>query len=168
MRYVKQTLEADLDLSPETLPILDHYLTHIAKTHTPHTLDLTTLVSGAYFGEVVRQHYEDVRWFFDKDHPERARIEFARCFLHFNPFAMAREVLCQGDVPGWVALFQMQDADRERADRALTALGEMEAGDYYRLSTRFEALQTIVPAIMDLDQDQAFVSAEVYAAALKR
>ena len=74
--FVKEALQIELDFTPETLPILDHYLRVKAASPSPEVRDLLVPPLGAYFGEVVRRSMQGVRWHAPEEHYESYRVEF--------------------------------------------------------------------------------------------
>ncbi len=169
VKFVEQALKVTLDFEPETLPVLDHYLLDVAAKNAEgaaHTHQLITSLCGAYFGEVVRRHFEGVRWHYQPDALETSRLEFAKFFLSFNPFGMAYEALIQQAAPGWRAHFEVLDKDRAKAAHVLETLGDVREVDYYRLSTRYESLETLVANLIDDKAPPTLFSAEVYARVL--
>src|SRR5262245_51798976 len=123
--FVKEAVGVELDYTPETLPILDHYVRghatgkDVQRART-EIRDLLTPPLGAYFGEVVRRNFPGVRWHipgYDPSDYTGYRLEFETIFLHFNPMGIAREALEQTDVPGFGANFQVLDEARQELER---------------------------------------------------
>ncbi len=140
-QYVLAATGVMLDLTPETLPVLDHYLAGARAAH-PDLKDLVTRAAGAYFGELVRSLYP-ARWRLTDD-VAGWRLEFERCFLHFNPAAFAREAIEGADIVEGGAGYGVATSDLDVLQAALAVFGEVSADDYYRLSTRLEALGPLV------------------------
>ncbi|MFW6023294.1 MAG: DUF6278 family protein, partial [Myxococcota bacterium] len=141
LQSVKQVLGVDLDATQDTLPLLDHYLSEVPEDASDEVLGLVGPMAGAYFGEVVRRHLPGARWHAPHGEHPSWRIEFDRCFLHFNPVGMAFEAIMGDDISGWSAHLSVLDADKDRVREAIEALGEVEAEDYYRLSVRYEVIE---------------------------
>src|SRR5687768_1752387 len=55
VRFVKRALQIALDYTPDTLPLLDHYLRSASDISKEEILSLHVPAAGAYFGEVVRR-----------------------------------------------------------------------------------------------------------------
>jgi hypothetical protein len=154
-RFVKEALSLDVDGTPETLPILDHY----ARTRAgagqarEEVRDLLTPALGAYFGEVVRRALPGVRWHVPADAEDYAsyRLEFELIFLHFNPLGIAREVLEQDEVEESGATFQVLDEAREALHGALEETGGVSLDDYYSFTIRFETLEQVISVLSALE-----------------
>ncbi|HEX6245463.1 MAG TPA: DUF6278 family protein, partial [Polyangiales bacterium] len=62
VRFVQQALSLELDYTPDTLPLLDHYLQSAQDVSKEEVLSLVAPAAGAYFGEVVRRQLGPARW----------------------------------------------------------------------------------------------------------
>jgi hypothetical protein len=138
----------ELDLTPETLPLLDHYAALLSSPRD-EIVSLLAPMSGAYFGEVIRRRLEDGEWSIDPDDYSKWRLRFDRCSLTFNPIGTALEVLLREDVPDWGAHLQAAPEDRRRIQRALEVFGEVHDRDYYTFSVRFEAIEQAYLALLN-------------------
>ena len=146
--FVKKTLALELDYTPETLPILDHYLRTRAERTTDEVRDLLTPPLGAYFGEVVRRSMQGVRWHAPGDEYENYRLEFDGVFLHFNPLGVAAEALDGDDVEGFGANFQILDESRSTVEEALARNDAVTGEDYYSFTIRYETLELVVSVLL--------------------
>jgi hypothetical protein len=169
VRYVKEALGFELDFSPETLPIVDHYLRECAHDLGAEGVALLAPVAGAYFGEVVRRALGGARWYCAGEEHRRYRLEFERVFLCFNPLGVAAEVISQADEGDWAAHLQLLPEAREAVEGALQQGGEVRLEDYYSFSVRLETLQSVLDVLAGLESaregpPRTFNSA-VYAAA---
>lgn len=161
---VLRALAFDLDFEPETLPVLDHYLAKAdAKNET--IVDLVASMAGAYFGEVVRRR-ADSAWHAPPGEFTSWRVEFRRCFLHFNPIGMAREAILRTDEEGWGAAFEMDDADRAAIEASIARLPPIGRTDFYRLATRFEVLTLILDYLIASERGERTYDAAYYSAAI--
>lgn len=153
VRFVHDAVALTLDFTPETLPILDHYVRTKANRPTEQIRDLLTPALGAYFGEVVRRSMEGVRWHAGGEDQAAYRIEFDAVFLHFNPLGIAREILAQeeSDLP---ANFQLLDEARIPVEDALAQDGEVRSEDYYSFTIRYETLELVVSVLGALEVAQ--------------
>jgi hypothetical protein len=167
VRFVRDSLNLALDYTPDTLPILDHYLRERARGASAEVIDLLAPAAGAYFGEVVRRHMSGVRWHSPKDDYAAHRLEFDAFFLCFNPIAIAREVLTQHDAVEFGANFQVLDDARQLIADALSH-NDVESDDYYTLSVRYETLEQVADLLSGLEEKRAerrHFGPEVYRAA---
>ncbi|MGZ5970083.1 MAG: hypothetical protein ACXWP4_20565, partial [Polyangiales bacterium] len=141
-RFVEKSTGVALDFTPDTLPLLDHYLRQVPRDGEG-LQGLVAAAAGAYFGEVVRRVFP-CRWHAPPDDYGAWRIEFEHIFLHFNPVAFAHEAITASEVVKGGAGFGVLDQDLEVVRGGLEALGTIGEDDYFRLATRFEVLNTVV------------------------
>jgi hypothetical protein len=155
-RFVKDSLQLELDYTHETLPILDHYTrTRAGAGEAPDEVrDLLTPALGAYFGEVVRRSLPGVRWRVPVDPEDFGgyRLEFELIFLHFNPLGIAREVLAQDEVEESGASFQVLDEARAALHDALEESGGVSVDDYYSFTIRYETLELVISVLSALER----------------
>lgn len=137
---VKNATGMELDLTQDTLPILDHYA-ELVDSPRDEVVSLLAPMSGAYFGELVRRQLEDGQWVTDPGDYSEWRLRFERCSLAFNPIGVALEVLLGQEVPEWGAHLQTAPEDRLRVKSALEVFGDVRDRDYYTFSVRFEAIE---------------------------
>jgi hypothetical protein len=168
VRFVHEALGLTLDYTPETLPILDHYLREAGHGAKPEVVELLAPAAGAYFGEVVRRRVQAVRWHSPSGDYPGHRLELEPFFLWFNPMGVAMEVLRTAEAEGWSAHFQVLDDARELLAHALEAHEDVPPEDYYTLSMRLETLEQVVDLLAALEQKQPkprLFGSEVYRAA---
>ncbi|MCB9634080.1 MAG: hypothetical protein H6721_18320 [Sandaracinus sp.] len=161
---VLATVGVELDFEPETLPILDHYaknhatlavgdpLERAPKSRSDDASDelvgLVAPMCGAYFGEVMRHHFDGVfRWYAPDDEHAVWRLEAEPIFLFFNPVGVALEVMEQEDAAGWGAHLRVRPNDREAVRAALELLGDVRDSDYYSFTVRFEVLEQVLETL---------------------
>jgi hypothetical protein len=137
---VKNATGLELDLSQDTLPILDHYA-ELADAPRDEVVSLLGPMCGAYFGELIRRELGDGSWQVDPDDQAQWRLGFERCSLTFNPIGIALEVLLGQDIPDWGAHLQTAAGDQLRVKKALEVYGDVRDGDYYTFSVRYEAIE---------------------------
>jgi hypothetical protein len=167
VRFVHDALGLTLDFTPETLPILDHYLRERAKGATEAVVDLLAPAAGAYFGEVVRRHMPGSRWYAPEGEYAAHRLEFDPFFLCFNPIGVAREVLTQQPADGFGTHFQVLDEARDAVRRSLDS-SEVSPEDYYTFSVRLEAIEQVADLLSALEsgkRERRRFGPEVYRAA---
>lgn len=167
VRFVKRALRIELDYTPDTLPILDHYLRQAQGEHD-ELINLLGPAAGAYFGEVVRRQLGPSRWHWVSDDFSECRIEFDRCFLSFNPIGCALEAVLGREVEGYGSQLVLLPEDEGIVQASLERTGEVRAEDYYRLAVRFEVLEQVVALLVDKaitkDELSRRFGPEVYAA----
>jgi hypothetical protein len=149
--FVKEALGLELDYTPETLPLLDHYVRTKAKRPAGEVRDLLTPPLGAYFGEVIRRSVGGARWHAPEEDYPSYRLEFDGFFLHFNPLGIASEVVAGTDVDGMGAHFQILDEARELVESALSAGDAVSEEDYYTFTVRFETLELVIAVLLGLE-----------------
>ena len=137
---VKNATGMELDLTQETLPILDHYAT-LVDSSRDEIVSLLGPMTGAYLGELVIRELGDGTWDTPSDEYSEWRLRFERCSLTFNPIGIALEVLLQQDVPDWGAHLRTGPGDEARVKRALEVFGDVRDRDYYTFSVRLEAIE---------------------------
>lgn len=137
---VKNATGMELDLTQDTLPILDHYAS-VADSPRDEVVSLLAPMCGAYFGELIRRQLGDGTWSVDLDDHAEWRLRFERCSLVFNPIGIALEVLLKQEVPDWGAHFQTAPEDQLRVKQALEVYGDVRDRDYYTFGVRDEAIE---------------------------
>lgn len=142
--YVRTAIGTEPDLSPETLPLVDHYLLGARESvrERPQVMPLIARAVGAYFGEVARRHL-DVFWVIGPD--ERAwRLCGTRAFFSFNPVGMAYRALVGSDEhPGPGGEVRLADDEREWVELRLAQLPSVDDDEFGMLSTRLEVLEIV-------------------------
>lgn len=168
VRFVKRALRIELDYSPDTLPILDHYLREAQGIEREEVLNLVAPAAGAYFGEVVRRHLGPSRWHWVSDDFSECRIEFDRCFLSFNPIGSALEAVISGEAEGYGSTLALLPEDEGLVHASLERTGDVREEDFYRLAVRFEVVEQVVALLVDKaiakDELSRRFGPEVYAA----
>ncbi len=148
VEYVRRAIGVELDFTPDTLPILDHYLLKVLEDGEKEEItSLVTTSAGAYFGEVLRRSLGHMRWHVEPDDPTGWRLELEHVFLFFNPLGMAREAIVGADQPGWMAHLEVLPRDRPLLDQSLAHMGDVREDDYYRLAVRFEVVEQVLSAL---------------------
>jgi hypothetical protein len=137
---VKNASGMELDLTQDTLPILDHYA-ELIDSPRDEIVSLMAPMSGAYFGELLVRQLEDGEWVTDPDDYSGWRLRFERSSLTFNPIGVALEVLLGQDIPDWGAHLQAAPGDQLRVEKALEVFGDVRDRDYYTFTMRFEAIE---------------------------
>ncbi|MEY4510819.1 MAG: hypothetical protein RLZZ450_2941 [Pseudomonadota bacterium] len=168
VRFVKRALRIELDYTPETLPILDHYLREAQGVERDEIINLVAPAAGAYFGEVVRRQLGPSRWHWVSDEFDDCRIEFDRCFLSFNPIGSALEAVLGAEAEGYGSTLALLPEDQNLVRESLERTGEVSEDDYYRLAVRFEVIEQVVALLVEKaiakDELSRRFGPEVYAA----
>jgi hypothetical protein len=172
-RLAKEKLGFELDFTPETLPVLDHYLEQLRQEEGEEVDEKLVAVvgpcAGAYFGEVARRSLPGLRWHCPKDDYQRWRLEGVNAFLCFNPIGVALEALYRAPLGDWNAHYTLLASEQEIVDASLEATGPVREDDFYCLSVRHEVLEQTLLLLHELARQkgerQTFGS-DVYAAAI--
>ncbi|NUP08660.1 MAG: hypothetical protein HOW73_21640 [Polyangiaceae bacterium] len=155
VRFVERAVGVKLDFTPETLPLLDHYLAGARdvfaagdKTKTGESFDLVAQAAGAYFGEVVRRRYASW-WRLGAGSGDEHRLEFHRLHLVIHPVLLVSEALLldRDKTASDFAGFDLDASDVEAAARRLSELPPVDIEEFVRPTTRLEALDIIVDAV---------------------
>lgn len=151
---VKNATGLELDLTQDTLPILDHYA-ELLNSPGDEVVSLLAPMCGAYFGEVLRRHLNDGEWDCESAEHKDWRLKFERCSVELNPIGVALEVLTGREAGDWGAQLQMAPADREQVKRALAVYGEVEESDFYKFSVRFEGVEQAYTGLLNNPEGMA-------------
>jgi hypothetical protein len=158
VRFVEAALGLKLDYSPETLPLLDHYISSrrtelvsngvgdIGIAGRPEVIGLVARAAGAYFGEVVRRQFRSF-WHAPSDDPSTWEIRLEPVYLAFSPVGVAYDAITHGDEAGPTAHFQLDDEDREAVEARLAELPAASDEEFFSFSMRLEVLEIAVDAI---------------------
>lgn len=133
-----------LEYDPETISLLDHYLTLLPDRPRLPTRDpvrgLVAAMAGVYFGEVVRRLFPSRGVAAEGADPLDWRLEFEYCFLTFFPVAIAWEVILRRDSPSCAAGYLLEESTREQIAERLDRLPGATIDDYYTFAQRLETL----------------------------
>jgi hypothetical protein len=147
--YVRRAIGFELDLTSDTLPVLDHYVGLVRENldSRPELIALVAPAVGAYFGEIVRTVLPGF-WYLRSSDPVHHYLCMRPVFLALNPLGIAYDVLSggenrEGPSPELVLLPQERDAVAER----LGNLPPAHQDEYYLLSTRLEVVQIAADAL---------------------
>jgi hypothetical protein len=146
LRFVKDALGVELDFTPETLPILDHYLLAARETLSdrPELRELVWRCAGAYFGELVRRRYNGF-WLLPNADVHTWRLNQSRVLLSFNPIGIVAEAVAGSDnSEGPEGALRLAHADQEEVAIRLAQTPALPEDQYYLLSTRLEVIDTVV------------------------
>jgi hypothetical protein len=136
---VLEVVGVEPDLTPETLPLVDHYLRDLPEESPPEVRGLVVSAVGSHFGEVVRRIL-DGRWAIGGEDPTSWRIELSSCFLYFCPVGMAGEVLLGQESDDYDGTFGTLDELWEGLNTALATAAPMSEEEYFSLAGRVDIL----------------------------
>jgi hypothetical protein len=150
MRFVERAVGVALDYTPETLPLLDHWVAGARKEAEarPEAAAVVAHTAGAYFGEVVRRSHPSW-WRVEGDDPGAWRIELESVYLSFSPVQLVYDALLratEGD-PESLERLEIDDADREAVASRLAELPPVPEDEFFAPSTRLEVIDIAVDAI---------------------
>lgn len=147
--YVRRALGTELDFTPETLPLLDHYLSDVRDEleAKPELAELTAHAAGAYFGEVVRRQ---VRGFWRT--PSASLHDYQVCssvaFVAVNPFGVAYDALYgNAEHGGPRSNLRVSAEDQGYVAARLATVPEVPEDEFYLLTTRLEAIEIATEAL---------------------
>ena len=140
--FVRRSLGLVLDYTPETLPLLDHYLGAVPDDKL-ETVALLAATAGAYFGEVTRRTLGG-EWADLEGEPTSWELVVTGG-LRLTPGAFAREAILSEDTGE--AVYDVPDDDREAVEQALDQRGEVPEDEYYSLCGRLETMQLIADVL---------------------
>jgi hypothetical protein len=156
--YVQRALGFTLDFSPETLPVLDHYVTGVRETlsERPELAPLIARATGAYFGEVVRGVIPGF-WRIPSANVHDWQLCSRRSFLWVNPFGIAYDALFAGtDHDGPRSILRCAPEDREFLERRLETLPPVPEDQYFLFTTRLEVLEVASEALGARQEEQGY------------
>jgi hypothetical protein len=151
-QHVRDAVGLELDGTIETLPILDHYvrLSRDAVRERPELLPLLARTVGAYFGQVVSDHFGGF-WSLTDPDVNTWYVCLRSVYLAFNPIGMAHAALIWSIddelPPGPPAELRLSAQDRGWVEQRLAALPPVREGDFFTLSTRVEGIEIAVAAL---------------------
>ena len=147
--FVRQAVGIELDFSPETLPVLDHYASNVRAEieNRPELLPLTANAIGAYFGEVVRGRIPGF-WRLPSANVHDWSVCSKVAFLSFNPIGVAYDALFRSNEhEGPRSMLRVAAEDREYLTRRLETLPPVPEDEYFLFSTRFEVIEVAAEAL---------------------
>lgn len=147
--FVERAIGIRPDYTPETLPLVDHYirLAQSAIEERPEALDLTAQAIGAYFGEVVRRSLVGF-WRVPSPNFHDWQLCGQAAFVAFNPIGIGYDALTSGqNHAGPNSQVKLSPDDIRGVNDRLALLPPVPEDEYFSLSTRHEALEIIYEAV---------------------
>jgi hypothetical protein len=162
LQYVKRSLGTELDFTPETLPLLDHYLGEVREEleTKPELAELTAHAAGAYFGEVVRRQIKGF-WRTPSGSLHDHQICSSVAFVSVNPFGVAYDALYgSAEHGGPRSNLRVAPEDHGYVAARLATVPEVPEEQFYLLTTRIEALEITVEALRARLEEQGYSEIE--------
>jgi hypothetical protein len=149
--YVVRAVGVSVDYTPETLPIVDHYVTLVRSEveGRPELLLLVARALGAYFGRVVLGQLEGF-WRVTSDDDHGWLVCLKGVLLAFNPVGIAYDVLRQGQSGGPSSEIHLTREERRVVAARLEALPSVDEAEYFMLATRLEGIEIAAAALREL------------------
>jgi len=149
MEYVRRAIGFELDLTGDTLSVLDHYV-GLVRDDVESRPELVAVVApavGAYFGELVRAVLPGF-WYLRSPDPAQYYLCLRPVFLALNPVGIGYDVLSRGDDhDGPSPELLLLPEEREAVAQRLRNLPPAGHEEYYLLSTRLEVVQIAAEAL---------------------
>jgi hypothetical protein len=162
LEYVDQALGFTLDFTPDTLGAVDHYATSVRPelAKNPALGPLVAPALGAYFGEVIRVHF-DAFWRVPTPNQHDWSVCFKLVFLGINPIGAGFDALYGGsDHDGPRSALRIAPEDREFLDHRLATLPPVPQEQFHLLTTRFEVLEVAVEALRARMEEEGYGGTE--------
>lgn len=147
---VQRSVGFDLDGTQDTLPLLDAYVERLRETEDA-VLELSVALLGAYLGETLRTELPGLDWTAHEaeEDPLSGELALPAELLRFSPFGLAADIITEGDAEQLEALgvaptLRVRDSLRAEALQWFEAQADVEPGDYYRASFRFDVIDGLV------------------------
>jgi len=160
--YVKRSFGTELDFTPETLPLLDHYLSEVREVlpQRPELAELTAHAAGAYFGEVLRRQMRGF-WRLPSGNLHDYQVCSSVAFVSINPFGAAYDALYGGpDHGGPRSNLRLAPEDHGYIAARLATVPELPEDQFYLLSTRVEVVDIVVEALRGRLEEQGYSEIE--------
>jgi hypothetical protein len=141
VEYVRRALGVTLDYTPETLPLLDHWLGQVPRDQ-PETIVLSAAVAGAYFGEIARRALGG-GWDDTDGEPSTWRMTLGGG-VSICPAGLATLAVLQAEDESVDGGFDVPPAALPAVEAALDAVGEVPVDEFFSLTGRLEALMLVV------------------------
>jgi hypothetical protein len=156
--YVARAVGFSLDFSPETLPVLDHYLASVRKDlpKNPAIGPLVAPAAGAYFGEIVRARVTGF-WHLPSSNRHDWVVASQVAFVCINPIGVGYDALYGGtDHDGPRSDLRIAHEDRSYLDQRLAVMPPLPENDFYLLSTRLEVLDVALEFLRAKLEEQGY------------
>lgn len=158
LEYVSRAVGVDLDFTPETLSILDHYATGARSEaeKNPALGETIARATGAYFGELVRSHFDGF-WRLSSPSVHDWSVCLRTAFLTLNPLGVGYDAVFGGEAhDGPRSNLRVAEDDRKYLDHRLETLPPVPEDEYFLFTTRFEVLEVAVEALRARLEEQGY------------
>jgi len=138
------------DFTPETLSLIDYYVTESRRSlaERPEALPLTANTIGAYLGEVIRRQHR-CWWNAGEGDPAAFRLDFEAVMLSFYPMQVAYALLATDESPeDQFSGFELREEDRDDVVTRLTELPPVSEEEYGLPSLRLEVLDIAIETLV--------------------
>jgi hypothetical protein len=169
VRYVQRSVGFTRDYTPETLPVLDHYveLARAAATERKETTPLIAQAIGAYLGEVTRRKYGGF-WRIEDD-PRSFRVELEPVYLVLRPIELATrslELPVEAQAPDVIKSRSRDDDEDDDADDDDVDADDVdtESSNENDLKVELDPQDDVRPALFEVDEEDRESIAERLAA----
>lgn len=157
VRFVERAIGFKLDYTPETLPVLDHYVeqARAAAHERPETKTIVAPAVGAYLGEVVRRKFTGFWRLEDANDPRSFRVELEPVYLVLRPIELASRAL---DLPATktVEPAPQEKSDADEDDENDEAIADARTATAPELTS--DPKEDLGAALLELDEeDRAYV-----------
>lgn len=163
LEYVRRALSFELDFSPETLPVLDHYVSTVRSTlsERPELVPLVTRATGAYFGEVVRAVVPGF-WRLPSQNIHDWQLCGRQIYLWVNPIGVAFDALHAGtDHDGPRSNLRTAPEDRDFLERRLATVPPVPEDQFNLFTTRLEVIEIASEALSARLEEQGYSGLEL-------
>jgi hypothetical protein len=160
--YVRRALGVELDFSPETLPVVDHYATLVrAELETNPSLGpIAAAALGAYFGELLRLRFDGF-WRVPSGNQHDWSVCSRHVFLAINPIGVGFDAVYGGlDHDGPRSALRVAPEDRHYLDQRLAAIPPVPEDEYFLFSTRFEVVEIASEALAAKMEEEGYGGTE--------
>jgi hypothetical protein len=165
VRFVQRAVGVELDYTPETMSLLDHYVEQGRKAarERPETVPLVAQTVGAYLGEVLRRSHH-AWWRIEDPDPLAWRLELESVFLVVRPMAMIARALLRPEAAAAPPEPARDEDEDEDEDEATADVERPEDADARAAQAPEPAApdptDDLGPAVLELDEDDRQAVAE--------
>lgn len=149
VEYVRRSVGIELDYTPETLPLVEHYAREVRQSLAgrPEALPLVVQAVGAYFGEVARRAL-NCFWRLPSPNYHDWQLCGRAAFVAINPIGVGFDLVVGSEEhTGPRSVLRVAPEDREAVAQRLSLLPEVTEEEYVSLGTRLEVLEIAMEAV---------------------